>query len=143
MAHPDLQALSDSLFKFTRTLLNDLGGFNPWGAAMYSSGEIQWLGASNGEDYPPAQELIDLLTDTFKRECTRGHLRAVGICCDVLVQSPGQSVKSDAVCCSLEHISGEAVDMFMPYTKTSEGLRYGEIYSSPREPRFFLPLGTQ
>ena len=67
------------LLEFTQKMLNEHGGFNPWGATMLSSGEIQWVGASNGEEYPPVQELIDLLIDTIKRQCNRGHLRAVGI----------------------------------------------------------------
>ena len=84
------------------------------------------------------RNLIDLLTDTIKQQCNRGHLRAVGICYDVLVQRPGQSEKSDAVCCSLEHISGEAIDVFMPYAKTPHGLEYGEIFSLLREPPVLL-----
>jgi hypothetical protein len=139
MAHPDLDALFDTLLPFTQKMLSEHGGFNPWGAAMSSTGEIQWVAADNGEEFPQGQVLIDSLTETFQRQSSRGVLRAVGICFDVRVVPPGQSENSDAVCCSLEHVSGEAVDVFVPYTKADDGIRYAEIFSWRRDPQFFLP----
>jgi hypothetical protein len=143
MAHSDLQALFDTLLPFTQKLLSEHGGFNPWAATMSSTGEIQWIGADNGEEFPHAQVLIDMLTETFQRQSTRGVFRAIGICYDARVVPPGQSDKSDAVCCSLEHVSGEAIDVFVPYTKADDGIRYAEIFSVHRAARFFLPTEIQ
>jgi|KBSMisStandDraft_5_1062788.scaffolds.fasta_scaffold1231543_1 hypothetical protein len=143
MAHPDLQALFDSLLQFTKKFLSEHGGFNPWAATMSSTGEIQWVGADNGEEFPDAQALIDLLTETFQRQSRSGVLRAIGICYDSRVIPPGESDKSDAICCSLEHISGEALDVFVPYTKADDGIQYAEIFTLLRDPRFFQPTGTQ
>jgi hypothetical protein len=141
MAHPDLETLFQTLLPFTQKFLGEYGGFNPWGAVMYSGGDIQWVGADNGEEFPPAEELIQLLAENFQQQSTRGVLRAAGMCYDVRVVAPGESQKSDAICCSLEHISGEAVDMFVPYTKTHDGIQYAEVFSWRRDPRFFLPAG--
>jgi hypothetical protein len=110
---------------------------------MSSTGEIQWIGADNGEEFPEAQTLIDLLTETFRRQSTHGVLRAIGICYDARVLPPGHTDKSDAICCSLEHISGEAVEILVPYTKEADGIHYAEIFSLRRDPKFFLPAGTQ
>jgi hypothetical protein len=139
MAHPDLEALFNTLLPFTQKLLGKHGGFNPWGAIMWASGEIQWVAADNGEEFPEAQELIDLLTEAFSRPSCRGVLRAVGMCYDVLVTPSGQAEKLDAICCRLEHVSGEAVDVFVPYRKTDEGVRYADAFTWLREPQFFLP----
>lgn len=139
MAHPDLDALFDTLLSFTQKMLSEHGGFNPWGAFMSPNGEIQWVGAHDGAEFPEAQSLIDMLTETFQRESKRGVLRAVGICYDVRVLRPGQSEKSDAVCCSLEHVSGEAVDVFVPYAKAANGIHYSESLALLRDPRFLLP----
>jgi hypothetical protein len=98
MAHPDLDALFDTLLPFTKKLLGEHGGFNPWAATMSSTGEIQWVAADNGEEFPDAQALIDLLTETFQRQSPQAVLRAVGICYDACVVPPGQSEKSDAIC---------------------------------------------
>jgi hypothetical protein len=51
MAHPDLQALFDSQLQFTKKLLGKQGGFNPWASTMSSTGQIQWVAASNGEEF--------------------------------------------------------------------------------------------
>jgi len=93
MAHADLQALFETFLPFTQKLLREHGGFNPWGAVMSSSGEIQWVAADNGEEFPDAQALINMLTDTFKGQCNRGVLRAIGICYDVRIVPPGKSDK--------------------------------------------------
>jgi hypothetical protein len=143
MAHPDLQALFDSQFQFTKKLFSKQGGFYPWASTMSSTGQIQWIAASNGEEFPDAQALIDLLTETFQRQSTLGVLRAIGICYDARVVPPGQSEKSDAICCSLEHISGEALDILVPYTKAADGIRYAEMFTLLGNRRFFLPGGTQ
>jgi hypothetical protein len=143
MAHPDLQALFDSQLQFTKKLLSKSGGFNPWAATMSSTGQIQWVAASNGEEFPDAQALIDLLTETFQRQSALGVLRAIGICYDARVMPPGQSDKSNAICCSLEHISGEALDVLVPYTKAADGIHYAEMFTLLRDPRFFSPAGTQ
>jgi|SRR5579883_338838 len=143
MLHPDLEALFNTLLQETQELMSKHGGFNPWGATLSTTNQIQWIGASNGEEFPEAQELIDLLVETFQRQCPRGVLRAVGICYDVRVVPPGQSEKFEAVCCSLEHASGEAVDVFVPYKKIDEGIHYAAAFSWPREVQFFLASRTQ
>jgi hypothetical protein len=143
MAHPDLEALFETLLPFTQRLLSEQGGFNPWAATMSSAGEIQWVAADIGEEFPEAQALIDMLTKALQKQSIRGVLRALGICYDVRVVPPGDSDKSDAVCCSLEHVSGEAIDVFVPYTKAKDGIHYAESFSVRRDPRFFLPVGIQ
>jgi hypothetical protein len=87
--------------------------------------------------------LIDVLTEALGKESIQGDLRALGICYDVRVVPPGQSDKSDAVCCSLEHISGEALDVFAPYTKAADGIHYAEIFSVRRYPKFFSSARIQ
>jgi len=143
MAHPDLQALFDSQLQFTKKLLSKQGGFNPWASTMSSTGQIQWVAANIGEEFPDAQALIDLLTETFQRQSALGVLRAISICYDARVVPPGRSDKSDAICCSLEHISGEALDILVPYTKAADGIHYTEMFTQFRNPMFFLPAGTQ
>jgi hypothetical protein len=66
-------------------MLREYGEFYPFGAIMISSGEIRHVGAKiEDDDHPTSQPLIDLLTETFKKQATKGELRAAGICYDVL-----------------------------------------------------------
>ena len=116
--------------------------FYPIGLIMLSGGEIRHVGAKiEGDDHPGSQPLIDLLTETFRKEAAKGKIRAAGICYDVLTVPPGKSQKQDAICCSLEHWLGEAVDVFKPYVKAGDGsFQFEELFSVNRTPSFFCQL---
>jgi hypothetical protein len=142
MAHPELDALLNTLLPFAQKMLSEYGEFHPFGATMSSHGEIQLVGGKvEGDDHPPAQDLIDLLTETFKREAAEGRLRAAGICYDSLTIPPGETQKKDAVCCALEHCVAGTVNVFIPYVKGTGGaVRFGEIFAAKRIPQFFCDL---
>ena len=121
MAHPDLNELLNALLSMAEMLLAKQGEFLPIGAIMLSDGEVRHVGAKvEGDDYPTSQPLIDLLTETFKKEAAKGKLRAAGICYDVLTVPPGKHQKQDAICCGLEHCLGETVNVFKKSNGSSE-----------------------
>jgi hypothetical protein len=142
MAHPDLDQLFEALFPFAQLMLSEHGEFYPFGATMQQDGEIVSIGArDDDDDHPPSQHLIDLLTRAFHRQVASGSLRAAGICYDVCIIPPGESVKTDAICCSLEHLSGESVDVFVPYQRNDrDGVRYGKTFAQRRSRQFFAQL---
>jgi hypothetical protein len=142
MAHSDLNQLLNALLTMAEMLLTKQGEFYPIGAIMLSDGEIRHVGAKiEGNDHPPSQSLIDLLTETFQKEATEGKLRAAGIGYDVLTVPPGKHQKQDAICFSLEHCFGEAVDVFRPYFRAEDSsFQFEEIFVSQRTPQFFCEL---
>ena len=142
MANSDLNELLNALLPMAEMLLRKQGEFHPIGATMLSNGEIRHVGAKiEGDDHPPSQSLIDLLTESFQKEATAGKLRAAGICYDVLTVPPGKHQKQDAICCGLEHCLGEAVNVYEPYVKTEDGnFQYDEIFAAERTPQFFCQI---
>jgi hypothetical protein len=63
----------------------------------------------------------------------------VGICYDGRTTPPGQTAKCAAVCASVEHQSGEAVNLILPYERTSKGeVQFGQKFSTLRVPQFFV-----
>jgi len=142
MAHSDLNELLNAILRMAETLLAKQGAFLPIGAIMLSDGEIRHVGAQiEGEEYPGAQPLMDVLTETFRKEASAGKLRAAAIAYDVLTVPPGKSQKQDAICCSLEHCLGEAVDVFKPYAKAGDGtFQFDEVFATKRVPNFFRQL---
>lgn len=145
MADSDLNELQNALLGMAEMLLAKQGAFLPIGALMWSNGEIRHVGAQiEGEEYPGAQPLLEILTNTFQKAAAEGKLRAAGIAYDVLTVPPGRQRKQDAICCSLEHCLGEAVDVFKPYTRTEEGhFQFEETFLIRRTQQFFrqLPRG--
>jgi hypothetical protein len=69
-----------------------------------------------------------------------GAIRASGICFDVLVATDSDAPKRDAIQCRVEHSNGEALDVFMPYSKGPSGsFRYEEVYAMKFEGCTFPP----
>jgi hypothetical protein len=142
MAHPDLEELLNALVPFGQEMLSKHGEFFPFGATMSIDGEIIAEAAYDGDEQPPSEQLIELLTQTFRQKAASGQIRAAGICCDVRTIPPGQKDKTDAVCLKLEHQSGEAANLYLPYKKRLfGGYKYGEIFGVARTPEFFVPDG--
>jgi hypothetical protein len=139
MAHPELNELFSALLRMAQMLLAKQGEFYPIGAIMLSNGELRHVGGKiEGNDHPHSQDLIDLLTETFRKEAAKGKLRAAGICYDVLTIPPRKDRKQDAICCGLEHCLGETVNVFTPYLKTADGnFQYDETFATERPPQFF------
>jgi hypothetical protein len=138
MAHPDLNALLNALLPFAQKMLAAHGEFFPFGSRMTVSGEIVMVSVYDGDEHPPSQRLIDLMTKSFREETRAGELRAVGICYDVRTIPPGQSQMTDAICAALEHESGESVDVYLPYRRdASTGIEYGQLFATRRACEIF------
>jgi hypothetical protein len=139
MAHPDLDELLNALVPFAQEMLSKHGEFLPFGATMSVNGEITAEAAFDGEEPPPSERLIEMLTQAFRQKAVSGRIRAAGICCDVRTIPPGQTDKTDALCIKLEHQSGEAANLYLPYRKGLFGrYKYGEIFGVARTPEFFV-----
>jgi hypothetical protein len=143
MSHPDLDQLLNSLLPFAERMLAEHGEFFPFGGTMKPDGEIVAVGGYDGDEHPLSLSVIDQLTQVFRQQARRGQLRAAGICYDARTIPPGQIEKCDAVCASMEHQSGEAVNVILPYEKTSKGdVQYGQMFTTSRTSQFFVPNET-
>jgi hypothetical protein len=114
------------------------GEFFPFGASMTADGEVAHVGAYTGNEQPPSQEIIELLRASFSDQAKAGKIRAAAVCLDVRTVPPGQSQKTDAICVSLEHARGDAVDVYLPYTKGWFGkYYYGTLFAARRNSNIF------
>ncbi len=139
MAHPDLEKLLNALLPFAQQMLAKHGEFFPFGATVNLEGAVAMANVFDGDEHPLAQTVVDELTEALKAQATAGEIRAAAICYDGRVIPPDETEKCDAVCVGLEHESGEAADVFMPYCKKLfRGYKYGELFAAPRSPQFFI-----
>jgi hypothetical protein len=142
MAHADLDRLLNVALEFAQKMLKDRGEFYPFGSSMDLNGKITMDGATTGQEHPPSQELLDILSGSFAKRAEVGELRAAAICADVRVVPPGAEKKTDAISVGLEHATGEAVTVFLPYQKGWLGrVRYGTLFASARDRQFFSGPG--
>jgi hypothetical protein len=139
MAHPDLDELMNALLPFAQQTLAKHGEFYPYGSTMTTDGEIVLQAAYDGDEHPPSQQLIDLMTQAFRQQAAAGKIRAAGICYDVRTIPPGRTEKTDAICLGLEHETGQCVSVFLPYTKGWFGkIQYGDLFATKRDAQFFV-----
>jgi hypothetical protein len=119
-------------------LLIKQGDFHPFGAIMASDGGIRWIEADTGEDFPPGQIPIDMMTELIKEKAASDETRAATICYDARTIPPGSTVKTDVISFSLERLLGESISVFLPYEKRDDGvIQYGEIFVTEKTRQFF------
>jgi hypothetical protein len=139
MVHPDLDELLNAVIPFAQQTLVNHGEFYPFGASVAPDGTVAMESADMGEEHPQSQELIDMLTEGFRRSARAGQIRAACICYDARTIPPGETEKTDAICIAMEHESGDSVDVFLQYSKDSRGnISYGELFGGQRERQFFV-----
>jgi hypothetical protein len=135
----EMDALLDMTLTFSRQMLEERGGFYPHAASIDSSGEMQVAHAWTGEEYPPSDELIRILYDSFRGQASKGEIRAAAVACDVRVTPPGADEPGDAIRVGIEHAEAEPVFVFLPYTKKRlRGIDYGELFAVRGESKVFV-----
>ena len=142
MANPDLEELLNALLPFALQLLAEHGEFFPFAATMKPDGTITAVAGDTGDERPSSQEVLDVLVDGFRDQASRDEIKAAGVCLDVRVSHPDGSGTTDAVCARLEHLSGEAVEVYLPYKKTPGGMEYGDIFAGPGKKMVFGKAAT-
>ena len=136
--HPDFEELLNTVVSFAQFQLADGGAIYPFGASMTLDGKLDINAADAGRDKPPCQELVDMMTIGLRQRAASGEIRAACICADVLCVPLGETRKRDAIGVTLEHVSGDAIEAYVPYKKGWFGkYRYGKLVVLPREPQFF------
>lgn len=131
MASPDLNKLFNAALSFAETMLAKEGEFIPFGVSMDNEGEVTLASGDVGSEHPASQDVIQLLQTSFRDSASEGGIRAAGVCLDVRIVPPGEEKKTDAICVRLAHISGEAVEVFVPYAEQNpRKYVYGNTFAS-------------
>ena len=120
-----LDDILDALLPFAHQLLEKHGEFFPFGAAMGHDGKVSMLAGDTGTEHPPSDEVMALIREAMRRD--RDKYVAVGLCYDVGVRTSADAPPTDAICVSLEHEGGMAVDVVEPYAKRANKVEYGPL----------------
>ena len=140
--HEDFGALISAVLPPAQAMLQDLGGFVPFGAMITKQGEPQMAGGAGDASQWTTEEIIAMYQDGFRDAVKLGFYRAVAICLDVRVTVPGKLEKTDALQIMLEHENGEALGVFLPYEKDfDDEIKYGQMFATPIEAKVFTQKG--
>lgn len=142
MPHRDIDHLAKALLASAKTVLTASRSLPPFGAEMLPDGEVVTR-CSHGHGAAPhhdAKRVVAEFEKEFRAKATDGTVRAAAICMSVTTPAPGRAKKVHAICVSVEHESGEAIDLYCPYRKGWFGrFSYGEVFLQSRRPRLFRP----
>ena len=122
MASEDLNTLFEAALAFAEHMLLGHGEFLPFGVQMGSDGGVGQVSVEPGTGQPGAAGLVADLQSAFVEAAHAGTLRAAGICLDMRITPPGAEQQTDAICVRLAHVSGEAVEVFVPYHRDAAGV---------------------
>jgi hypothetical protein len=137
-----LHDLLTFLLPFAQAMLADRGSFLPFGAGLTADRMI--TATPSLTDAPPrsAESILAALFTELVRQAASGEITAAGICTSVVVTLPGAELSVDAICLELEDSSGEAVEIFIPYTYNREALpEFGEAFVAAVESSIYVTRG--
>jgi hypothetical protein len=143
-----LHELLTYCMEFGQTMLENSGEFYPFGAVLSSEGKVVACGGSNGKKHPKAQDIYELLTESFASEAKNGKIFAAALAANVNVPEQFKLPSRDAIRVRLE-TEGYARFIFIPYEITKSGLlkrksalvRY-ELFPVETSQVFFTPVGA-
>ena len=139
MAHPDLNELYSVVVTFAQQLLQEHDELYPFGGTVDADGECSHFGLELEDEEPTVETMLEMLATVLSQQAKAGKARATAIVFDVNVTQSEDAEPTDAICVRLEHRSGEAIDVFCPYTRDAEGkYRFGEFFATPSTPTVFV-----
>ena len=118
---------------FAEKLMREDGEFVPFGAVMLLDGLIQTVGTPEEANDVTAEDTLEQLLRGFREGAQSGQYKATALFVDVRV-APDGGAKTDAIEVGLEHESGYCVNVYYPYTRSSDGeVQFGDLFASPRK----------
>lgn len=140
MAHSDIDSLLNLLLNLAKQMLTRAGEFHPFSAGLNEQGLPQPMPMHDGTGQPSVEALLDLLVAELRDKALAGEITTAGVCLDAWVVLPSTGQRSDAIEARLEHLSGQAVRVFLPYTKAPDGEpSFGTLFATHWEPSIFTP----
>lgn len=116
----DFQAIWDWCSAFAKKALAEHGELYPFGAHVSTDGTFQAVAVDCGEVAPQSATVIDMTIRAARQEAEKDAIRAFGLCYDATVTLPGQTERSDAIICRLEHRDREPIAVVLPYRRDGD-----------------------
>lgn len=130
-AQEQLDELLNVVLPFAQQELEKHGEFFPYAAAIGADGEPELIAArpAGGGERPASADVIDACLDALAAK--RERIRAAAVVADV------RTADGDAIRVELEHAEGQAIAVFVPYSKKrfGRGVDYGDLRAQPGRPQ--------
>jgi hypothetical protein len=138
MAEPreEIERLLRFLLPVAEEQLTRDGEFRPYAATLDTEGEVNSVGAAEGQE-PDVGELLLALHAELREQASEGAIRASGIAADVTLTHPDSGEVTDAVQLELDHAETDAIDVYVPYETGTEGITFGDLVAAAGQAPIF------
>lgn len=137
MSRAEQDAVVNPLFEFALKRVAEQGEFYPFAAVLQADGKVRLLATRMDADRPKASDVIAFLERGLHDEIAKSGHRAGGICLGVRISHPRVGKDVDALLARIEDADGEAVNVYLPYTREGGVLKTGEPVGEKGTRRFF------
>lgn len=113
------------------------GRLAPLGATLDPQGQLHAALAVPAADSLQPDVVVASMVDDFRRQAAEGKVKACGVAYDARVEGPAGS--ADAIAVWLEHQSGEAAVIYLPYGRSASGtFEFGSLIPASGPRRVFV-----
>lgn len=124
----DLNTMLDEVRDFAGGLIGSAGRFPPFGATLSSGGKVGLVVLQPGPGMS-GPEFINRLAAAVRTQVVKEKLRAACVAYMVSVEVDSQPV--DAIVASVQHRSGDPLELIIPFQRAAEGAVFGQPVIRP------------
>jgi hypothetical protein len=124
----DFDELVTPLLGLAETMLQDTGGFRPFGARLAAGGQLALVDIAPTLAEPSSPLMVDALYATFRLAARTGTIRACAVCWDAVVPRAEGGGLMDAIAIDLEHRDGDPAVVVCGYQRERSG---GILFEEP------------
>lgn len=128
-----LHELLKYCMEFAKTMLDDSGEFYPFGAVLGVDGKVRAVGGHDGSEKPKAQDIYQLLGESFAAEARQGTIRAAALAANVNIPAEYAPPAPDGLRVHLED-EGFSRFIYVPYVLQTRGLLKKRLVTEFLEP---------
>jgi len=129
----DAENLLNQLVPDASESLEKEGEFPPFGAIVTGSGRLEPIVLKESPEWvrdAGPEEVFEKVIEVIRAWPVEEGVRTAAVCTDVHVVNEELGVDSDAIRVFFEREDGEAMNVFLPYTREEDGgLRQGELFA--------------
>jgi hypothetical protein len=130
---PDIERVSEPLFRFAEGQVRKRGAFLPFGATMTMAGNVSPNAAAPEMDVASSADVLPLLHDGLRAAATAEDSVAIAVCEWVKI-TPEGGRQTDAIKVLVEHRRGLTVALYLPCKSSLLGWRLGDMLVKVAEP---------
>ena len=138
-AEEQVDELLNDLVPLVHEQLTEQGGVYPFAATLTADGEKEIVNAVEEDAEEEPENPLEELSATLTERIAAGGVDLVAVITDVTVDFEEGKGDEDAIHFAFEHKNGEAIEIFMPYTRNGDDVELGEMVAQHGVNRYFAP----